>query len=420
MKKKYLLFLALHFLLACSNDNGTVELPIVENEPEDPEITSPPIILPDGSTPCVNGFASIFPCKDIDLLGIVTLEEMQASSANDIWGWTDPNNSKEYALVGLDNGIAFVDISNDEELVYLGKLPTATTSSGWRDVKVFENHAFVVSEAAAHGMQVFDLTQLAQVSEPPVVFNATSRFTGFGNAHNIAINEETGYAYVVGTNRNDIYSGGAHFIDINDPANPVSAGGYGESGYTHDAHVITYIGPDMDYVGRELLVGANENMIGIVDVTNKDDPQLITSFDYGNIGYTHQGWFTEDQRYFILGDELDEVDFGFNSRTLIFDFSDLDNPLLHSTYFGPTPAIDHNGYVSENEFYLANYTAGIRVIDISGIESGPLEEKAFFDTFPNNNNATFDGVWSSFTSFESGKIIASDINLGLFVLVKTN
>ena len=97
-------------------------------------------------------------------------------------------------------------------------------NSGWRDVKVYQNHAFVVSEASGHGMQVFDLTQLRDVSKSsPVTFSETAHYDGFGNAHNIVINTESGYAYGVGT---QTFSGGPHFINIQDPTNPVGEGGY--------------------------------------------------------------------------------------------------------------------------------------------------------------------------------------------------
>ena len=93
----------------------------------------------------------------------------------------------------------------------------------------------------------------------------------------------------------------------------------------------------------------------------------MQKIDYSQLGYTHQGWFTEDHRYFIVGDELDERNIGVNTRTLVFDFSDLDNPVLSSTYFGPSSAIDHNGYVKGNRYFMANYRAGIRVLDITNI-----------------------------------------------------
>ena len=127
-----------------------------------------------------------------------------------------------------------------------------------------------------------------------------------------------------------------------------------------------------------------------------------------------------DHRYFILGDELDEVRQGFKTRTLIFDMLDLDNPVLHYTYLGPTNAIDHNGYVLGNEFFLANYTAGVRVLDITEIEGKTITEKAFFDTYPANNNTQFAGVWSVYPYFDSGNIIISDINSGFFVIQKSN
>ncbi len=147
---------------------------------------------------------------------------------------------------------------------------------------------------------------------------------------------------------------------------------------------------------------------------------MISQFQYSNLWYTHQGWFTADQRFFILGDELDESNTGINSRSLVFDFTDLDNPIFHTTYSGPTSAIDHNGYVLGNQFFLANYTAGVRVVDISDIASGSLDEIGFFDTYPSNNTAAFEGVWSLYPYFPSGKIVVNDINSGLFVIEASN
>lgn len=371
-------------------------------------------------TPCENGMAGIYPCDGYDLLGRISLSDFGAQAGNDSWGWTDPTTNKEYALMGLDNGTAFVDITDTENLIYLGKLPSATSSSSWRDIKVYQNHAFIVSEAAGHGMQVFDLTKLRNVADAPATFEADARYTGFGNAHNIVINEATGFAYVVGTARDDAFRGGAHFINIQGPKNPVAAGGYADNGYSHDAQVVTYNGPDTDYTGKEVFIGANESQVIIADVTDKNNPVEIATVHYSNIEYTHQGWFTEDHRYFLLGDELDEARLGFKSRTLIFDFSDLDNPVLHDTYLGTTSAIDHNGYVVGNQFFLANYTAGVRVLDISGIAGKTIVEEGFFDTYPSTDNAQFDGVWSVYPYFSSGKIVISDINSGLFIVQKSN
>ena len=341
---------------------------------------------------------------------------MNADSGNDSWGWTDPQDGKEYALVGLNNGTAFIDISDPVNPIYLGKLPTHTNSSVWRDIKVYSDHAFIVSEASNHGMQVFDLTRLRNVANPPQTFTEDAHYDEFGRAHNIVINEESGYAYGVGTST---FNGGPHFVNIQDPLNPTAAGGYSMDDYSHDAQVITYNGPDSDYTGREILIGSNVNEVVVVDITNKSNPQRISSISYDNVGYTHQGWFTDDEKYFILGDETDELGFGFNTRTIIFDFTDLDNPQFHTEFYGPTPATDHNGYVVGDKFYFANYSAGLNVYDISDIENENISQYGFFDTFPSNNEASFDGSWNVYPFFESKNIVISGSN-GFTLVRDTN
>ena len=365
-------------------------------------------------TPCENGSAGNYPCNGYDLLASFTLGDLGGASGNDSWGWTDPTDGKEYAITGVDNGTLFIDISDPVNPVILGKLLGHNNSSSlWRDVKVYNNHAFMVSEASGHGVQIFDLTRLRNITNPPENFTADAHFNGFGSAHNIVINEDTGYAYGVGTSQ---FSGGAVFVNIQNPLSPVVEGGYSGSGYTHDAQVVTYSGPDSDYTGREIYFGCNTDEVVIVDVTDKNSPQLIASIGYSNIGYTHQGWLTEDQTYFIAGDEFDESNVGFNTRSIVFDFTDLDDPQFHMEYFGPTPAIDHNGYVKGDRFYLANYSAGLRVIDISDIANGNMTEIGYFDTHPANQNVGYTGAWNVYPYFESGNLIVSNIDGGFFIV----
>lgn len=355
-------------------------------------------------TPCTNGSANGLECLDYDLMAQFTPSQMGAVEANDSWGWTDPADGKEYAIIGLDNGTAFFDITDPVNSVYLGKLQTHTSPSIWRDIKIYNNHAYIVSEAPGHGMQIFDLTRLRDVSSPPATFFIDAYYGEFGNCHNLVINEDSGFAYAVGT---DLEQGGPHFIDLSNPTFPTAAGGYSLNNYTHDAQVVMYNGPDSDYTGREIFFGSNATQVVIVDVTDKANPSQIATINYSNVDYTHQGWLTEDQRYFIIGDEGDEQTFGFNTRTIVFDFQDLDNPDFHFEHEGETPAIDHNGYVVDDKFYLANYTAGMRVLDISNIASGSMSEIGFFDTFPSNNTPSFSGTWNVYPFFESGNIVIS-------------
>jgi len=377
----------------------------------------------DPNTPfaiCENGFADIYPCNDYDLMAHIPLATFFASSGNDSWGWTDVTTGKEYALMATNNKTAFIDISTPNDPIYLGNLPTATTSSDWGDVKVYKDHAFIVREASSHGMQVFDLTRLRNVANPPETFTADTHFTEFGSSHNIVINEDSGYAYIVGANRSSTFLGGPIFINIQDPKNPVSEGGFKEGGYSHDAQVVTYNGPDSDYTGREILIGSNENEVVIADVTDKSNPVIISTISYNNVWYAHQGWFTEDMKYFILGDELDEFRAGGNTRTVIFDFTDLNNPAYHFDYFGASSAIDHNGYVKDNIYYFASYRAGVRMLDISQITNSSFTEVGFFDTYPTDDDTEFNGAWNVYPYFPSGNIIISDIERGLFIIRKSD
>lgn len=377
-------------------------------------------------TPCSNGFAGVYPCSGYDLLSHTPVSVLANTLGNpegsDVWGWTDPTTQKEYAIVAMTNSTAFVDVSDPLNPFYLGRMDTENgNTSFWRDVKIYGNYAFIVADGVgAHGMQVFNLTRLRGPKGIPTVQNYTADavYNTVSSCHNIVINEDTAVAYLVGCNN---FSGGPNFVDISNPINPTSLGGYALEGYTHDAQVVTYNGPDTDYTGREIFIGSNATKVVILDVTDKNNVIKISDVFYSQIGYTHQGWFTEDQRYFLLGDETDEQNFGVNTRTLIFDFQDLDNPVLSSTYSGASKAIDHNGYVKGSEFFMASYRAGMRVFDLTNIgsTSNSLVETGYFDTYPDNDGTAFNGAWSVYPYFASGNILINDIERGLFVVRKS-
>lgn len=416
MNLRLILLFLLSALISCQEDNL------------DDEVLEPLESLNNGNdngtdnqkmgTPCIVGFAGKYPCKGYDLLVHIDLSTLGSGQGNDCWGWTDSSTGKEYVLMGLDNGTAFVDINESTNPILIGKLPTTTENSSWRDIKVYDNHAYIVSEADSHGVQVFDLTRLREAN-PPENFSPDRVLQTVPTAHNMVVNPDSGYGYVVGTDRKDDFRGGVHFLDLNNPQSIKFVGGYADAGYSHDAQVVNYRGPDQDYVGKEIFIGSNESKLVVIDVTDKQNPKTIAETSYQNTQYVHQGWFDKTQRFFILGDELDEFRLGGKTRTLVFDLNDLDNPVLHHTYYGPTAAIDHNGYVVEDLFYLANYSAGIRVIDIGGLADKNMKEIGFFDTFPEHNSTVFNGAWNVYPFFESGVITISDINRGLFLIKKS-
>ncbi len=360
------------------------------------------------ATTCTDGSAGGYPCKNVDLLSFLPLANIGGGKGNDIWGWTDSDGS-EYAIMGRTTGTAFVDITIPESPVYLGNLPTTRFSSTWRDVKVSGNYAFIVSESRNHGMQVFDLTRLRELTAP-VTFSADALYTGFATAHNIAINEDSGFAYVIGTNT---CSGGLHMVDIRNPLNPTGAGCFSADGYTHDVQCVNSI--LADYAGRELCFASNEDTLTVVDVTNKSAPVQLARVPYEGASYTHQGWLTDDQRYFLIDDEADEGK-GVNTRTYVFDVSDPAKAKHIGTHAGTNPAIDHNQYIVGNHTYQANYRSGLRILDITGVATATLSEVAYFDIYPADNAAEFNGAWSVYPFFTSGNVVVSGIEQGLFVL----
>ena len=420
MRRLSFLMVLLYLFNSCSKKDNDVVISVTDNLSEPTQNIDEDKII-EGKSYCENGFAGIYPCNGYDLLSRIPLEYFESVEGNDSWGWTDSFDGKEYALMGLDDGTAFVDISDPEVPLYLGKLPSATVNSSWRDIKVYEDYAFIVSEAPGHGLQVFDLSKLRSVKTQQT-FDSDLNFNEFGNAHNIAINKESGFAYVLGSK---LFDGGPAFIDINSPLNPSIVGGYSFSSYTHDAQVVKYHGPDTRFKEKEILFGSNSiggenNQLIILDVTDKKNPELISSIEYSNAGYTHQGWISDDHKYFFLGDELDELKIGHRTKTRVFDIQNLENPIIHNTYYGQTASIDHNLYVKGSKIYMANYTSGMRVVDFNNISDNDFREEGYIDTYPSDNSTNFFGAWNVYPFFSSGVILISDINSGLFIVKSSN
>jgi len=381
--------------------------------------------LTGGMVGCEDGRAGGFACQDVDLLAFLSIPALggePGERVSDLWGWTDPLTGREYALVGRTAGAAFVDITDPAAPRYLGLL--AANPSGARDLKVYRDHLFLTGDGAGeHGLLIFDLTRLRGVADPPVRFDADVRYDGIASAHNLVIDTAAGFAYPVGASGGGTTCGGGlHMLDIRDPERPLFAGCYTDTegliwpGRTHDAQCVVYHGPDPDHAGREICFASNETALRIVDVTDKDHPTPISAATYPGLAYVHQGWLTEDQRYFYLDDELDElVGMAPRTRTLIWDVADLDDPVLAGEYLGPNGATDHNLFIKGTRAYQANYQAGLRVLDITDPERPT--EVGFFDTTPYEGDAAgFSGAWTAFPFFRSGTVIVSSINEGLFLL----
>lgn len=378
---------------------------------------------------CTDGKAAEFECQQTNLLAMVPTAEMGggASRLNTVWGWTDPLTGREYALVGRSDGTSFLDVTNPTRPRYLGDLPKTKEAPAtvWREFKVMHNHVYIVSDGAPrHGMQVFDLTRLRNVRTPQT-FTPDVTYDRISAAHNVAVDSATHTVFITGANAGgETCGGGLHMVDARDPKKPAFLGcfqdmgtGFAGTGYSHDVQCVIYHGPDDRYTGREICFGGNETALSIGDVTDKSRPVAIGRGTYPDFGYIHQGWLTEDQRYFYVNDELDELQgkTPTGTRTIIFDVSKLDDPVVAGQFIGTTHATDHNLYIQGDRMYQSNYQAGLRVIDIK--DRVNPKEVAYFDVVPvGDNNAGFFGTWNNYPYFKSGTILVSSAREGLFLL----
>ncbi len=423
--------------------------------------------------PCVNGFAGPYPCNKVDMLANVPLSQVGGGGpGSDVWGWTDPQTGKEYAIVGLFTGTSFVDISDPVNPVFLGRLPAppdagacvstlapaplATTfapyvdapdheeecpsgeadnshlnirspgcgsNSQWRDHEVVNDHVFIGSEQGNHGLVVFDLATLRNVTSPPVTFAQTARYCGFGSSHTIAINPQQAYVYANGTNVATCAGGRPFIVNVQNPGVPAFAGcdnsAVGnQSVYTHDSQCLTYQGPDTAHQGKLICINSNgtgtnaNNRLVISDVTNPAATTRISSTGYAGAGYTHQGWITADHRYFLLDDELDESEFNHNTRTYIWNLTDLDAPVLMGFHEHATPATDHQQFVHGNFTYQSNYRAGLRILETENVPSAQLSEVGFFDVHPPSDARGFAGTWANYPFFRSGVVVVTTMETG--------
>jgi len=336
------------------------------------------------TTQCVDGVAGSFPCDGIDLLSRIPLSNFSGrpSSANDIWGFVDLNDQREYALIGFNNGVAVVDVSDSQNPREVGTV--SGPNAQWRDIKVYQffdsargryrAYAYATADfpASPQGLQVIDLSEL------PNRVSLAGSYDGINRAHNVymaninyatgeAISGSDAFIYILGS---DTDRGRVQILDVKNPASPrrVTGGPSGAS-YTHDATNILITDSRVSQCpsGRdpcEIFVGYDEDSLSIWDVSDKSNPVRLSDTSYSGARYTHSGWWSKDKRFLFIQDEGDESA-GANTTLYTVNISDLRNPSIQRSWTGPTRAIDHNGFTLGDRYYMSNYRRGLTVLDVS-------------------------------------------------------
>ena len=345
------------------------------------------------------GFAS----ENVQLKSWLPLNELDsADSGNDCWGYVSPSG-REYALMGTSSGTVIVEVTNPGNAQVVASL--SGPNSLWRDIKTYSTYMYVVSEGGG-GIQVFNLADIDNGNVQ------TLNSAGSGATHNVVIDTESGFLYRTGGAPDGMY-----IYSLANPAAPVQVGQWTDR-YIHDAQVVTYTqGP---FAGRQIAFccagfsgGWSDTGLTIVDVTNKSNTFVVSQAYYSNAAYSHQGWLSEDRKYFYLNDELDEQNFGGNTTTRVINVEDIENPSFIGTFTSGVPSVDHNLYTHNGYIFEANYRSGLRIFETSN-PTNPTPY-GYFDTYPSDDSASFNGLWNVFPYFPSGTVIGSDLERGLFV-----
>lgn len=375
------------------------------------------VVWPQGK--CIGGSVQgTWPCDKVEMLAHIPNASTGGMNANDLWGWTDPLDGREYVLLGKRDGTWFIDISNPGLPRIVGELPTSgMANSLWRDIKVAGHHMVVVSEVVNSRLQVFDLTRLRDHTSManPVTFTADTVLAGFSRAHNLAVHSEDSLVLVCGPSGAD----GILLYDFSQPTHPELVGSWSES-YVHDAQVVTYAGPDEEHQGKRLAFATCEDLVRVLDVSDPSDIVELSAVEITPSDYLHQGWLTQGMTHFLVGDEGDEtgglVD---ETHTYALDMSDLDQPIWSSAHGLGSEATDHNLYIRGNWVHQSNYADGLRLFRWSTDPEETLEAIGYFDTSPGTSGPGFSGSWSNYPFFESGTVAVADQQNGLFLL-RTN
>ena len=325
--------------------------------------------------------------------------EWQNTEGSDIWGWYNPNNGYEYALVGLNDGFSCVDVTNPTnptEMFYI-----SCKNSTWRDVKTWNNYAYVTTEADT-GLLIVDLNDMTGQTHWYVT-NFTNPVNGssteFTSAHNLYI-DENGIAYIfgAGSNSGSNPSDGVIFLDVeSNPTNPYYLGEWGDH-YIHDGMAR----------GDTLYAGCiNIGELYIIDVSDKNNP-IVLGHRPTPSNFSHNIWVSDDGNYVFTTDEKSNAFIGSYDITNLSNIIEIDriqsNPGSNS--------VPHNTHVDGNFLITSWYRDGTIVHDITYPDN--IIQVAYFDSYigggNNGPNNGFDGCWGTYPYLPSGNIISSDIN----------
>lgn len=334
---------------------------------------------------------------------------------SEIWGWTNTQSNKEYAIIGTSQGTSIVDISQLplKEVSFLVGPPSGYN---YHEFRTYQNYLYIGAEgtdpAKRPGIQIVDLSSLPDSSTFIKTYTwidttnaATNSTKLYNRAHTVSIDKH--YLYINGGD-----FGGTRIMDISDPVNPMQVGSYGKGStpYVHDS-----------YIRNDTLYAAaiNAGRLDIVDFTVKGNytenstSQVVSKTPTVPEARTHQVWLSDDGSYMFVASEVT------GGHLHIYDITNKSAPVEISSWTSDPSKSIHNVFIKDDFLYIAYYGDGLRILDVKN-PSNPIEV-AFYNTYPGPlqfpHHSVFHGAWGVYPYFSSGKIAVSDMNTGLYILI---
>ena len=330
---------------------------------------------------------------NMELVANVSVNEQ----GNDIWGYKDINGI-EYAVIGSFENTTIFSLEDPANPIERIKIQGA--GSTWRDMKSWNTHIYVTTDSGSDGLLIIDMTNApADITFKywtPMLEITQSTPTLLQKCHNLYI-DENGVCYLAGCNS----AGGSVILDITtDPDNPIQLG----ANYNRYAHDI-YVHGDTMY-SSEIYQGE----FTMYDVSDKSNIVALGSQLTSTI-FTHNAWLSDDGKYLFTTDEKE------NAYVDAYDITDPTNIKFLDKYqpleTENKDVIPHNTHYYDGYLVTSWYTDGIVVIDAKRPHN--LIKVGSYDTYLGPDGG-FSGCWGAFPFLESGYILGSDMQTGLYVL----
>ena len=318
---------------------------------------------------------------------------------NEIWGLNI--NGYEFAVIGSTAGSHIFDITNPTNANEVAFIAGAYTGPGviHRDYHDYNGYLYIVcDEGSPSTLQIVDISDLP--NSVNIIYDSNNLLN---RVHNIFIDTATAKLYACAT------GDAMEVFSLSNPENPTLIHTYNDVGHVHDAYVIN----------DTAFLNCGNDGLRIMDYSNVvnagDLPIELASFtSYPDAGYNHSGWLTDDGNIYAMQDE----NHGYDVK--ILDVSDFSNITVLSTFnSGVDPnSMAHNGIIKDNLLYIAYYHDGLRVFDITN-PSNPVQVNNY-DTYLPNDHISYRGAWGVYPYLESGNVLVSDMQTGLYVFELSN